>query len=121
MTYNEAKNWCAELTDAWKQVDFKKILEIFSDVQCYYEDPFSEPGSSPEEIKAFWEEIQFQKIQKLEMCPIAVDGDVMIVRWYLDYMDKRTDEVFVMDGIYHVEFNTEKKCKKFTQWWVLKE
>lgn len=121
MNQLEVAKWCDEMIEAWKQVNFAKILEIFSQVECYYEDPFSEPGCSPEEIKSFWEEIQFQNIHKLEMTPIAIEGDTVIIRWFLDYTDSRTAGTSVMDGIYYIEFNPAKKCRKFIQWWVMKE
>lgn len=113
--------WCENLVNSWLQVDFTSILNIFSEVELYYEDPFSEPGSTAKDIQGYWDEITFQKINNLQMEPIAIEGDVAIIRWYLDYEDTRTGEVFVMDGIYHVEFNKNQMCKKFTQWWVLKE
>lgn len=121
MTQNDALVWCNALSDSWKNVDFNRILEIFSETKCYYEDPFSEPGSTPEDIQGFWDEIQYQKINKLNIVPIAIDGHILIARWFLDYVDIRTNETYVMDGIYQVEFNAAKKCIKFIQWWVMKE
>lgn len=121
MTKNNVIDWCNNLCESWRNVDFDRILDIFSDVESYYEDPFSKPGSTSDEIKAFWEEIKYQKIHELYLNPIAIDGNMVIIRWYLDYTDIRTGEKYVMDGIYHIEFNSNNKCTKFTQWWVMKE
>ena len=121
MTYIEAFEWCNKLVDAWKQYNFDQILDIFSDVEYYYEDPFCPPATTQQGVKELWEDIVYQEIKELSIYPIAVDGNIVIVRWYLDYMDRRTEEHFIRDGIYHVEFNARKKCVKFIQWWVMKE
>ena len=65
--------------------------------------------------------IVFQKIKELKMTPLAIDGNTAIIRWYLDYIDTRTGEEIIMDGIYQVEFNEFGKCTMFIQWWVMKE
>lgn len=121
ITKQDVSRWCENLTNSWLQVDYSSILNIFSEVQFYYEDPFSAPGTTAEDVKGYWEEIKFQKINELNMEPIAIEGDIAIIRWYLDYEDVRTSESYTMDGIYYVEFNENHMCKKFTQWWVLKE
>jgi len=121
MTNNEAVKWCQKLAEGWKNVDFNVILDIFSDIECYYEDPFTQPGTTDKDIKGFWEDIAYQDIRELSIYPIAIDGNIVIARWYLDYIDKRTNENFIMDGIYQMIFNSCKKCVNFTQWWVMKE
>lgn len=113
--------WCKDLIDSWIKVDYDSILNIFGEMESYYEDPFSSPGSTTEDIQGYWEEIKYQKINELKMEPLVIENNSAVIRWYLDYNDTRTDEHFVMDGIYHIEFNEHQKCKKFTQWWVLKE
>lgn len=121
MTREAVRNWCDLLSKSWLNTDFQQILSIFSDVEYYYEDPFSAPGSSAADIKSYWEEIVFQKIKELKMTPLAIDGNTAIIRWYLDYIDTRTGEEIIMDGIYQVEFNEFGKCTMFIQWWVMKE
>lgn len=121
MNYSKAIAWCNKLNAGWRNVDFDQILEIFADVEYYYEDPFCQPVSTPEGIRELWEDIAYQEIKELSIYPIAVDGNTVIARWFLNYVDKRTKEIFVMDGIYQMEFNSHGKCVKFIQWWVMKE
>lgn len=121
VTREFATNWCNDLKFAWEKCDFQKITDIFSDTSEYYEDPFATPGKSADDILAFWQEIKYQRISKLELKPIAVDGDRLIVRWFLDYTDVRDDSSVIMDGVYQVDFDECGRCVSFTQWWVIKE
>lgn len=121
ITREFATKWCNDLKFAWEKCDFQKIMNIFSDTSEYYEDPFATPGKSADDILAFWEEIKYQRISKLELKPIAIDGNRLIVRWFLDYTDVRDDSLAIMDGVYQVDFNECRRCVSFTQWWVIKE
>ena len=121
ITRKFATKWCNDLKFAWKKCDFQKIMNIFSDTSEYYEDPFAPPGKSADDILAFWEEIKYQRISKLELKPIAIDGNRLIVRWFLDYTDVRDDSLAIMDGVYQVDFDECRRCVSFTQWWVIKE
>lgn len=121
ITREFATKWCNDLKFAWKKCDFQKIMNIFGDTSEYYEDPFATPGKSADDILAFWEEIKYQRISKLELKPIAIDGNRLIVRWFLDYTDVRDDSLAIMDGIYQVDFDECGRCVSFTQWWVIKE
>ena len=121
VTREFATKWCNDLKFAWEKCDFQKITNIFSDTSEYYEDPFAIPGKSADDILAFWEEIKYQRISKLELKPIAIDGNRLIVRWFLDYTDVRDDSSAIMDGVYQVDFDECGRCVSFTQWWVIKE
>lgn len=121
ITREFATKWCNDLKCAWEKCDFQKITNIFSDTSEYYEDPFATYGESADDILAFWEEIKYQRISKLKLNPIAIDGNRLIVRWFLDYTDIRDDSSMIMDGIYQVDFNECERCVSFTQWWVMKE
>ena len=121
ITREFATEWCNDLKFAWKKCDFQKIMNIFSDTSEYYEDPLATPGKSADDILAFWEEIKYQRISKLELKPIAIDGNRLIVRWFLDYTDVRDDSLAIMDGVYQVDFDECRRCVSFTQWWVIKE
>lgn len=113
--------WCEELIEYWKKCNISKIIEIFSETVTYYEDPFSRPGKNHDEIREFWAEIDQQDIRTLTMEPVAIEFNRAIIRWYLDYLNINTNERYVMDGIYQVDFNEKNKCINFIQWWVMKE
>lgn len=121
MGNNHITNWCNELRAAWLAKDFSKLATIFSKTTSYFEDPFTEPGTSIEEIISYWDEIIFQKIVSLAIEPLIVSKDRATLHWYLDYKDTRDSEEYVMDGVYYIEFNDLFECTSFRQWWVLKE
>jgi len=113
--------WCNELKEAWLTRDFGKITQIFSKTTAYFEDPFSPPGSTTDEILAFWEEIVYQEISEISIEPLVIENSRVVMHWFLDYKDVRDSSVHIMDGIYLAEFNTLLECKSFRQWWVIKE
>ena len=121
ITRDFIKRWCEELIIAWKECNIHKIVDIFSETETYFEDPFSNPGTNCKDIMAFWTEIDQQDIQSLKMEPVAIEKNRAIIRWYLDYFDVNTNEHYVMDGIYQVDFNENNRCMNFVQWWVMKE
>ena len=113
--------WCNELKNAWLKKDFVKITQLFSKTSLYYEDPFSDPGTTIEEINSYWEEIENQMINELIIEPILVADSRAAIHWYLDYMDIQDSSTYILDGIYIVEFNSASECIYFKQWWVAKE
>ncbi|MDR2971980.1 MAG: hypothetical protein LBU83_08640 [Bacteroidales bacterium] len=121
MDKKQVSIWCNELKSAWIAKDFGKIMQIFSETTAYFEDPFSNPGTTVDEIKSYWDEIIYQEINELLIEPIMIKDTYATLHWYLSYKDIRDSSLYVMDGIYLVEFNALFECITFKQWWVIKE
>jgi len=113
--------WCNELRDAWIMKNFEKVAHIFSKTTTYFEDPFSPPGTTLDQIKSYWDDIVYQQINELSIKPLVVEDFTAVLHWNVDYNDERDSVKYVMDGIYLVEFNTLVECISFRQWWVVKE
>ena len=111
--------WMKDLKSAWEQHDISKILLLFEDTNEYFEGPFSKPVSTAEEIEGLWEEIEFQRIEKLDIDLIALEEGNSAMHWYLKYVDTRDEQLYEMDGAYEVHFNEKGKCTYFKQWWVM--
>ena len=121
MMIDQVTNWCNQLREAWVTRDFRKVEKIFSKTTLYFEDPFTAPGTSSEEIRSYWEEIEFQEINELVIEPLVVADSRAALHWYLDYKDARDSSEFIMDGVYLVVFNDFAECISFRQWWVIKD
>jgi hypothetical protein len=113
--------WCKKLETAWINKNIHEIMAIFSSVKTYYEDPFSPPGVTSDDISSYWEEISYQEITELKITPLAVDGLRTVLHWYLDFQDTRDNSRYTMDGVYLVDFDEDTNCINFCQWWVVKE
>ena len=121
MDKKQVGNWCDALKDAWMAKDFERIAGIFPKTSLYYEDPFSTPGTTTGEIVAYWDEIVHQEINNLLIEPMVIEGFRATLHWYIDYRDIRDSSIYIMDGVYLVEFNECMECIFFKQWWVIKE
>ena len=112
-------NWIYHFTESWKNHDVEAILNLFDDIQEYYEGPFSDPVSSRDEIAKLWVETEFQNIKTLNVEPIALENGICAMHWFLDYEDSRDNNEYVMDGTYEVHFDSQGHCIFFKQWWVV--
>ena len=113
--------WLDKLKNAWIEKDIDTVLSIFSQTKKYFEDPFSPPGINANDIKSFWGEIKSQNIIRLEFIPLAIDGNKVIINWYLKCSDAADlQNVIELDGIYFILFNEKFECIEFKQWWVSK-
>jgi len=114
--------WLKKLKNAWINKDIDAILSIFSQTKRYFEDPFCPPGTNTDDIKSFWEEIKNQNIIKLDLIPLAIDGNKVIINWCFKFSDiANMQNVIELDGIYFIIFNENFECVEFKQWWVSKE
>jgi len=120
MNKDQVVVWCNELKEAWIAKNYNEVKKIFSATKYYFEDPFSAPGTTIEEIRSYWDEIEFQDINELVIQPLVIENMRSVLHWYLSYRDTRDATEHEMDGTYYVEFNENAECLLFKQWWVNK-
>ncbi len=114
---NNLLSWCNNLKQAWFEKDFDRMKQIFIKTE-YYESPFTKPTTDINKILEYWQEIKNQQISKLEITPLLSKDLEHILNWQLDYIDKNTNEVERLDGIFLVKFNQNSECIYFKQWWT---
>ncbi|MDR1026356.1 MAG: nuclear transport factor 2 family protein [Lactobacillus sp.] len=112
ISLREADYWLKTFKEGWKKKDLSLLRELFSDIEEYYEGPFHEPATSVDEVMKLWNEIKKQTIKRLHLHVLAKEGDNVVVHWEFE------DNSGSYDGIYHVAFNSYKKCIYFKQWTV---
>ena len=113
LTRDYFENWLEGLRQTWLEKDLNGLEKYFGKIQRYYENPFKK-GVSFKEVLGFWAEIKNQKIIKLEMDYVAVDGNIGMAHWFF------SDNSGEYDGIYKVVFNENLECVEFEQWCVAK-
>ncbi|MCU6720424.1 nuclear transport factor 2 family protein [Porcipelethomonas ammoniilytica] len=121
MNKQEVLKWIESFVSAWRECDFTVIEELFTDVDEYWETPFSVPVSNWDNVKQLWSDIVFQKDIDLKVDILAIEENKVTLHWYTKYQDSRDKNIYEMDGTYFLVFNENKKCIYFKQWWVMKE
>lgn len=110
LTREFLSKWLENLKSAWMEKDLEKIKSIFLKIQNYYEDPFSDPGKSVDEVVEFWKEIKNQEIKNLTFKIVAVEKNIGVVDW------KFEDKTGIYKGLYVIYFNSNLNCIEFRQW-----
>jgi len=110
LTNEFLRDWLDGLRLVWLGKDIDALKSYFSEVDKYYEDPFSVPVTSLVDILGLWEEVKSQDIDKLVFDILAIEGATGIVHWHL------VDQTGTFDGIYVIKFNQDLNCTEFRQW-----
>ena len=110
-------DWLNKLKEYWFNKDIDKVVALFNKTTFYQETPFIKPYTTIEEIKQEWQHIKkenIEKIEKIEIKLLAIDGYTVIAEWIL----KQNHEEF--DGIYEIKFNVSLECIYFKSWEMIK-
>ena len=90
------EQWLNDLREYWLNKDIINAVSLFNKTTFYQETPFMKPFLTIEEIKEEWQHVKNEQIHKIEMKILALDGNTMIVTWYLEQNND------VDDGIYYI-------------------
>ena len=110
-----AENWIYKLKKYWLEKNIDKACSLFNNTEFYQETPFMKPFLTIEEIKEEWQHVKNEQIHKIEIKILAIDGNTVIVNWYLE----QNNDVY--DGIYQIVFNDKNECIYFKSWEMLKK
>lgn len=105
--------WLGKLKINWKNKDLDNILELFKNIQYYYESPFEENVDNIEEIKILWKDIYLQENIKLDFHILAIQENTAIIEWKLCTSNQKYCE-----GVYEIKFNKNLDCIYFKQWFM---
>lgn len=72
------------------------------------------PYTTIQEINQEWKHIKNENIQNIEFKILALDGNTLIVEWFL----KQNSQEY--DGIYEIKFNDNLECVYFKSWEMVK-
>lgn len=110
--------WLDSLKQAWEAGDGRKAVELFAHTEEYYERPFR-PGTTAEEIKSYWRDIDGLTGIRFEYEIVAVEGTTACVHWQNWFSVPGGSDVQHLDGVFVIEFDAAGRCKVFRQWWFL--
>lgn len=108
------EEWLNKLKTYWFNKEIENAVSLFSQTTFYQETPFMEPYTTVEEIREEWQHVKNEDIHKIEINLLAIDNNVVIVRWYLE----QNNDIY--DGIYEIRFNDKLECIYFKSWEMCK-
>ena len=107
-------NWMEKFKIGWIEKKKDDVLKLFEKTERYYERPFK-PGTTMEEIRGYWNDIDALSDITLDYDIVAIDGNTACVHWVNKYCYQGLYDY--LDGIYTIIFNENKECIEFHQWW----
>ena len=103
--------------ESWKELDWKRTLNILDKDVEYYENPIDQPCSDFEEVTNLWNVVaDNQKDISYRFQIVAYDENTCIINWQMTRTMTKTDSKQEIDGIFQISLNENGKCTFFKQW-----
>ena len=114
---NKYDKWTKDFMDSWKNLDWRRTLELLSQDVEYYENPIDAPCSSFDEVVKLWDVVaENQKDIEYKFEIVAFNEKTCIINWQMTRTMTKTNVNQEIDGIFQVSLNDEGKCNYFKQW-----
>lgn len=112
--YNE---WTKNFMESWKNLDWRKTLELLSKDVKYYENPIDDPCASFDEVIALWNVVSDnQKDISYQFDIISFNEKTCIINWQMTRTMTKINTKQEIDGIFQISLDEECKCTYFKQW-----
>ena len=117
ISHEDVAIWMERLKAGWVNKQKNEVLKLFTNTERYYERPFN-PGTTIEEIKGYWNDIDQLENITFDYEIVAIEGATACIHWNNEYIYEDKDHQ--LDGMFLIKFNDEKECIEFRQWWMEK-
>ena len=128
MTHEDVDRWLADYVAAWLSYDREKIEALFAEDITYRYHPEDDPIEGRTAVVESWlgegdhpdasdrdEPGTYSAAYKA----IAVDGDVAVATGISSYKESPDGPVVrVYDNCFVMQFDSEGRCREFTEWFV---
>ncbi len=115
--YKEYEQWTHEFMEAWKQLDWEKVLTTLDENVKYYENPIDEPCKNFDEVIELWKIVEEnQKDIEYKFNIVAFNDNTCIINWQMKRTMVKTNLEQEIDGIFQISLNEDNKCTFFKQW-----
>lgn len=111
-----AWEWIQRMVRCWKEKDIDGLQPLIADPILYYENPFSGPLTSWEEIRKEWEEIKEQDIAELSTGLLVADKQKCVASYSLT-LNLKDGSQYSSRGAFFVALNEQGRAVQFRQWW----
>ena len=121
LTVETFSSWLEAYGRASIQNDPQASAELFASNAEYYETPFDTPMIGRHAIRKYWEMgAKTLKDKDASYEVLSVKDNLGIARWQSKFTDVYSGKRLVMDCVFLVEFDNNKKCSVFREWWHIK-
>jgi SnoaL-like domain len=119
MDLTDLESWTNAYLVAWANNDPHAIGALFAENARYYTHPFREPWKGREEIVRKWlEHPDPPGSWKASYGPLAVNGNIGVVRGTTQYFKEDGSLETEFANIYVIEFDEEGRATEFTEWFM---
>ena len=117
MLKQKYENWTREFMDSWKDLEWKRTLELLSKNVKYYENPIDKPCSNFDEVVKLWEVVaDNQKDIDYKFNIVSYTEDVCIINWQMTRTMTSNNQKQEIDGIFQISLDEKGLCSYFKQW-----
>jgi ketosteroid isomerase-like protein len=128
VTREELNRWLGAYVEAWKTYDREKIAALFAEDISYRFHPYDEPIVGHEAVVESFlgagessdaSEPDEPGTYDAEYRAVAVDGDMAVAIGTSSYRDSPDGPfVRVYDNCFVMRFDSEGRCREFTEWFM---
>lgn len=117
MLKEKYEKWTKDFMDSWKDLDWKRTLELLAKDVAYYENPIDKPCSNFEEVTNLWNVVaDNQKDIEYQFEIVAFNEETCIVNWQMTRVMTKTNQKQEIDGVFQISLDENGLCKFFKQW-----
>jgi hypothetical protein len=112
--------WLDDYVRAWETYDAAAIGRLFSEDVVYRYHPYDEPVVGRVALVEDWlSDTDPPGSFEAHYEPVAVDGSVGVATGTSTYFDdQRTKVVEIFDNCFLLEFDSEARCRDFTEYYI---
>ena len=101
--YNE---WTKNFMESWKDLDWKRTLELLAKDVKYYENPIDAPCASFDEVISLWDVVaDNQKDINYKYEIVSYNENTCIINWQMTRTMTKTNTKQEIDGIFQISLN----------------
>jgi ketosteroid isomerase-like protein len=107
--------WIDGYERAWRSPGTDALSELFEPDATYLPSPYEEPIAGLEAIGEFWDEERVGPDEPFDLSwePVALDGDLAVVRVAVHYHDPPAREY---RDLWVIRFGAGGRCSAFEEW-----
>ncbi|HET7678416.1 MAG TPA: nuclear transport factor 2 family protein [Candidatus Limnocylindrales bacterium] len=118
LTHGDAQDLLAAYKRAWERRDPELAVSLFSDDAEYREDPFAEPLTGANAIRARWNETAASQANvEFDAERTWVSGRTVLSSWHGAYTRRADAQRVRLRGFMTLELDDAGKVRRFRQWW----
>lgn len=114
----ELKAWLAAYGRAWESRDSSAFARLFAPAVRYHWTPFDPPKEGREAVVAAFEAATARQDRiEFRSRVLGQHGGQALAHWQCSFVRDGSGQTVHLDGIFLMEFNGNRECTLFREWW----